>query len=301
MNSLWKGRFDSTEKEHLRLWQIIETFTNESIENSIIFIGYDTQEGIIRNKGRAGAKEGADAIRSAMSSFPNLKNIKIYEMGNLENKKLEYAQKEFSEKIEKVLLKKSFPIGLGGGHDIVYGNYLGIRKVFPNKKLGIINFDTHLDMRDYEKGGNSGTSFKQILDNDENVNYLIIGYKDIGNTEYLRKLADKYKVEKLFNKFNVEEMRQQLQIFINKVDIIYITFCMDVFDASIAPGVSAPTVIGLEAQKALFLLQNILKSNKVISADFAEVNPSLDIDNRTAKLAGTLAYEILQYFHINKI
>ena len=56
---------------------------------------------------------------------------------------------------------------MGGGHDIAYGSYLGIRKAHPDKKIGIINFDAHLDMRPYDKGRTSGTSFKEIMDNDK--------------------------------------------------------------------------------------------------------------------------------------
>lgn len=299
MNLLWKGRFDSDEKEDLRLWQVIKSYKDVSPGTGTCFIGYDTDEGVSRNKGRVGTKDGPNAIRLSMSSFPNLENIEIYDMGNLCNKNLESAQEEFSFKVQEVLEKNLFPIGLGGGHDIVFGHYCGIRKAFPDKKIGIINFDTHLDMRDYSKEGTSGTSFKQILDQDENISYLIVGYKDIGNTQRLRNLADTYGVKKIPNEISLENMTKNIKSFIDSVDIVYVTFCMDVFDISATPGVSAPTVIGLEPFKGIYLLQEILKSKKVIAVDFAEVNPEYDIDNRTAKLAGTLAYEVLNY--LNKL
>ena len=36
-----------------------------------------------------------------------------------------------------------------------------------------------------------------------------------------------------------------------------------------------------------------MNSKKVVCIDFAEVNPEYDIDNRTAKLAGSLIYDVM--------
>ncbi|MDP0488367.1 MAG: formimidoylglutamase, partial [Fusobacterium sp. JB020] len=223
-----------------------------------------------------------------------IENVKLYDFGNLENKKLEEAQEEYSDKIKIVLDKKNFPIGLGGGHDIAYGSYLGLRKAYPNKKIGVINFDTHLDMRDYSKGGTSGTSFKQILDSDKEAKYMIIGYKDIGNTERLREEARKKGVIIIKEEYSDEYIYEEIQKFADSVDILQVTFCMDVFDASIAPGVSAPTILGLEGKRAIKMLRKILETKKVEITDIAEVNPYYDIDMRTAKLAGNIIYEIVQ-------
>lgn len=68
---------------------------------------------------------------------------------------------------------------------------------------------------------------------------------------------------------------------------------MDVFDAPYAPGVSAPTIMGLDPKKGKRILRDLMATGKVICVDFAEVNPLYDIDSRTAKLAGCLAYDIM--------
>ena len=246
--------------------------------------------------GRPGAKDGSNAIRAALQSLPNIENLPIYDYKNLSSEILEEAQKEYAEKIGNILRSGLFPIGLGGGHDIAYGSYSGIRSFYKNETIGIINFDAHLDMRPYEHGGTSGTSFKQILDSDANVKYAIVGFKKQGNTKRLLDTAKKYNVL-IFDEEEVDidetEVILNLKKYINTVDIVYITFCMDVFDAAQAPGVSAPTVMGLNPKKAKRVVRELLKTDKVVCIDFAEVNPVYDVDNRTAKLAGALIYDIM--------
>ncbi len=298
MKDLWNGRLDSYEEIDLRLWQVVQEIKEAQEAGGVCFVGYDTDDGVVRNLGRKGAESGSNAIRKAIQSFPQLKGLKVYDYRNLEKKSVEEAQKEYSKKIADVLKKGIFPIGLGGGHDIAYGSYLGIRKAHPDKKIGIINFDAHLDMRPYDKGRTSGTSFKEIMDNDKNTQYAIVGFQKMGNTERLIKTAEAFNVLILEEECSEESIIKSLEEFIKKVDIVYVTFCMDVFDASTAPGVSAPVVMGLDPKKGKRLLRFLMETEKVVCVDFAEVNPVYDIDNMTAKLAGCLIYEVMG--HIKK-
>lgn len=293
MKDLWHGRFDSNEDADLRIWQVVKPFESVGKEYGICFVGYDTDDGIKRNQGRIGAEKGSNAIRKAIQSFPIVENLKIYDYQNLKNKVLEEAQKEYALKLYNVIKKELFPIGLGGGHDIAFASYSGIRKAYPDKRIGIVNFDTHLDMRPYDNGATSGTSFKQILDSDENVKYSIVGFKKQGNTKRLIDAAKNYSVLILDEEKDEIFINNELKKYLADTDIIYITFCMDVFNASEAPGVSAPTIMGLDPKKGKRILREIMNSKKVVCVDFAEVNPEYDIDSRTAKLAGSLIYDIM--------
>ncbi|WP_300360656.1 formimidoylglutamase [Fusobacterium sp.] len=293
MKELWNGRFDSNEEIDLRLWQVIKEFDSSFKGEGICFVGYDTDDGVERNQGRVGAKDGSNAIRKAIQSFPKVEGLEIYDYKNLSSKVLEEAQKEYSEKIMNVIKAGMFPIGLGGGHDIAYGSYSGIRKAYPDKKIGIVNFDTHLDIRPYDNGPTSGTSFKQILDNDKNAKYSIVGFKKQGNTKRLIDTAKAYNTLILDEEDEEEYIKEELLKYVETVDIVYVSFCMDVFDAPYAPGVSAPTIMGLDPKKGKRILRSLMDTGKVVCVDFAEVNPQYDIDSRTAKLAGCLAYDIM--------
>lgn len=292
---MWTGRLDSEESEDLRLWQKIRLSKNDTFKNAVVFTGYNTDDGVLRNLGREGASKGSNAIRKACASLPYMNYFgDLYDTGNIDIYKLEEAQKELAKRTNNIIKSGSFPINLGGGHDIAFGTYSGIRTVYPNKKIGIINFDAHLDMRPYDKKISSGTMFKQILDKDANVDYMIIGYQEMGNTLRLRNIANEKKV--IISKITEStlETNKKLSEFLKNCDIVYTTFCMDVFDITEAPGVSAPTSIGLEKRIAIEFFEKIIDSNKLIALDFAEINPIYDQDNRTARLASNFIYKFLE-------
>ncbi len=293
---LWHGRYDGDAKEDLSLWQVVRPYVEKKAQGGICFVGYDTDEGIERNKGRKGAALGSNAIRQAMQSLPYFGNVQLFDCYNLTHKKTEEAQAEYAGKVAQVLRDKMLPVGLGGGHDIAFGSYTGIRQVYGQEKLGLVNIDAHLDMRDYSQGRTSGTSFKEIMDGDRNAFYANVGFKKQGNTARLMAEAEKHKALILPEALDEKEMLEGVRKFAQEVDLLYITFCMDVFDVCYAPGVSAPTVMGMAPRRGRAILRELLSTQKVVCVDFAEVSPPYDFDGRTARLAATLAYEVLTYF-----
>jgi len=91
---------------------------------------------------------------------------------------------------------------------------------------------------------------------------------------------------------NSPVLYSKIEEFIAEVDLVYITICMDVFNAAIAPGVSATAYNGIFADAAfMHLYKHIFDSNKVIALDVAEVNPNFDEGEKTARLAASLANE----------
>ncbi|MGB6129944.1 MAG: formimidoylglutamase [Psychrilyobacter sp.] len=296
-----KGRYDSNEIEDQRLWQLINK-KNLNKTKSFGFLGFKCDEGVKRNLGRLGTFEGPNAIRTAMASMPiHSLDLEIKDYGDVEvvSTNLEECQNVYSGVVTRIINDGIIPIGLGGGHSIAYGTYTGIKNSdkYKNKKIGIINFDAHLDMRPYDQYPTSGTSFKQIGDCEEDYRYMIIGYQKIGNTIRLLNTCKELGGEIIsaedveFN--SMKEINNKIIKFINSVDYIYVTLCMDVFDIADAMGVSAPSAVGLNKAKGIKLFENILDTGKVVAVDFAEVNPELDIDNRTGRLVAYIINKII--------
>ncbi|MGS2762739.1 arginase family protein [Sinomicrobium sp. M5D2P9] len=77
----------------------------------------------------------------------------LHDAGSItcQNGDIEAAQKALAETVATLLVNKQFPIVSGGGHDMAYGHYLGIKRYSDAKKegqtIGIINFDAHFDLR----------------------------------------------------------------------------------------------------------------------------------------------------------
>jgi arginase len=68
---------------------------------------------------------------------------------------------------------------------------------------------------------------------------------------------------------------------------------MDALDPAIAPGVGIPLSGGLSHREVLLLAEELSASGLVASADIVEVNPVLDVQNRTAHMAVEIAGRLL--------
>lgn len=316
-NTVWQGRIDSESNYDAFRWhQWIQTI--DLREDDLLpytgrlgfaLLGFCCDEGVKRNRGRAGAAKGPKAIRKELANLPCLftQDVKLFDAGNIycENITLEESQRLLSKAVEKILSLNLFPIVLGGGHEIAFGHYNGIfnylsqNKAKPN--IGIINFDAHFDLRPYPNGGSSGTMFRQIADicEDQNLkySYLCFGVQKHSNTIDLFKTADRlgahYILAKDITGGDHWNVIAKLDDFIRLQDHIYITICSDVFSSAFVPGVSAPQALGLDPEKGLKFLKYILKSNKVVSFDIAEVSPRFDQDNTTANLAAVLIFSVI--------
>ncbi len=297
----WTGRFDGDEESYHRIFQRVKTESDDVNINPKDFVlnGFAVDEGVKRNKGRVGAKDAPDVIRKNMSNFPVINSyFQLKDFGNVkcENEDLESAQNVLAEKVSKVLLKKGKSVVLGGGHEVTFAHYSGIKKAFPNEKIGIINFDAHFDNREPQNGlATSGTGFWQIAQEGE-IHSLHIGIQKNSNTRKLFDVADslgmKYILADEIYSQNMPNLMFTLNSFLDDVDVIYVTICMDVFNASIAPGVSATAYNGIFAERNFMqMYRHVLSSEKTKALDVAEVNPQFDIQERTARLAASLVNE----------
>lgn len=317
----WRGRIDGDGAEHLRWHQVIRTLDLNMetvlVQPSIVLLGFACDEGVRRNMGRTGAKDGPQAIRKALSNLPShLPSLKLFDAGDIicPGTALEEAQQQLGLAISKILTLGGFPLVLGGGHEVTYGHFLGIKK-WGSSNLGIINFDAHFDNREPgENGNSSGTGFWQIeqdltiLHADKSVhtinahhppfNYLAIGIQRIGNTKAIFDRAARSNTQFIpadeFSEKKQDQHIRMIQEFLAKIDDLYLTIDLDVFASAYAPGVSAPTALGLIPDSYFFIILNlILQSGKLRSVDFAELNPTLDQDQRTARLAAALIDHIV--------
>jgi len=300
----WIGRKSD---QQLYLHEKVKLDSKDTItENSIALLGYACDEGIKRNQGRVGDLAGPEAIRRQLGKMPNHLDdeVAFVDCGDVEcgNGDMEAAQSMLEEKVSQLLAQKVFPILIGGGHDIAYGHYNGISKfIGTNETIGIINFDAHFDLRSNENGNNSGTPFYQIAqdckDNGSIFSYFCLGIRKDANDKILFQTANDLGVDYIenygFSKEHAKTIVMKLLGFIQKVDYIFVTIDLDGFSSAYAPGVSAPSPMGFKPKIVLETLEIIIKSKKLISMDIAEMNPTYDIDDQTAKLAASLIHHVM--------
>ena len=73
---------------------------------------------------------------------------------------------------------------------------------------------------------------------------------------------------------------------------VYLSWDMDSFDPSVAPGVCTPTWGGFTAREGLQLLRGLTGLN-IVAVDINTVSPPHDVQSMAAHLAGYIAYEAM--------
>ena len=291
----WNGRVSSKDNPN-EYWHenifIDKGIGNINSMSDVGILGYVCDEGVKRNNGRKGAVDGPKSIREQLGklSFHTEKNVSDYGDVICVDNNMENTQEVFSNITKKIVEAGQLSIGIGGGHDLAYGHFCGIKKALKKSKIGIINFDAHFDLRPPNKKSNSGTPFHQILNKFNNqVNYLPVGIQKFSNPESLYKIASKFKIDYVpiedCTLNNMNNIFILVDNFIKESEFIYLSIDLDGFASCHAPGVSAPGPFGFSVEFFRILFKYILKTKKVVAIDIVELNPLYDIDSRTAKLA----------------
>lgn len=305
-DDIWQGRDDSQESPLAkRIFQNIQqssSFNPEAHAEKIALIGFMCDEGVRLNKGRVGAKNAPNAIRRAIANLAaHGRTNQLVDLGNVvhHHESLPVIQQAFTEHVIQCHNNKLVTLVLGGGHETAFAHGLGIYEAYPDAKIGIINFDAHLDIRTAQNTS-SGTPFKQLADycqeNNRPFNYMCIGANLAANTEALVQTASDLNVEIIWDtecsEINIPYIQSQIQKFIEQVDIIYLTIDLDVLPTHTMFAVSAPSALGVEMRVLLSLASTIAKTKKLKAVDLVEYNPDLDPQQLCAKVPARFVWQI---------
>ncbi|NJD32126.1 MAG: formimidoylglutamase [Gammaproteobacteria bacterium] len=315
--SSWTGRVDAADGELGRRWHQVVRPVAAADGKGVALLGFGCDAGVRRNHGRPGAADGPRELRRALGNLAwhGGDVARLYDAGDVvcEGDALEVAQQDYATRLAALLRARHLPIGLGGGHEIAWAAYQGAELSLAGDprldRLGIINFDAHLDLRRPETAGRgtSGTPFLQIAEAraaaGREFRYLCIGASPASNTEALLRRAAALGTEIIYDVDAAErEAEDRLRRFVEESSAIYLTFCLDVLPPAVAPGVSAPSGLGLALHRAIGLLRGVLAaclhgtaSSKLLLADVAELNPAHDVAGRTARTAARIIYEIAAF------
>lgn len=302
--AVWQGRIDSEDGEAGKRWhQIVNSSQGES---GFALVGLACDLGVIANKGRAGAAQGPASIRTALANMAWRRGMPLFDIGDtrpLAN--LESTQQVYAKAVAASLNQHKFVMGLGGGHEIAWGSYQGYLNAISDDstaRIGIINFDAHFDLRKPAPETSSGTPFLQIAElcqrQNTEFNYACLGVSETANTPALFATAEGLGVHYLRDlECDLATTQDLLRPFLEGIDHLYLTICLDAFPACAAPGVSAPSNLGIDVRYVIRTIRWLASQQAILKyswrlADVAEMNPNYDIDSRTAKLAARLIYEI---------
>lgn len=314
----WTGRFDGDGAGHRRWWQAVNSgsascrgevagtpdngLAQPSSRKPAALLGFASDEGVRRNKGRTGASAAPAALRKALGPLAFHLDRAVADVGDVvvSGEYLEAGQERLGQAVAALLDAGHQTVVLGGGHETAYASYLGVSAsstVQTGQRLGVLNLDAHFDLRD-EPVPSSGTPFLQMAraeaDAGREFRYAVVGISEPNNTQVLFDTADKLGVRYLLDEdCHTDRVRDFVDGFLAEIDVLYLTIDLDVLPAAVAPGVSAPAAYGVPLPVISAVCRQVAQSGKLLHLDVAELNPAFDIDGRTARTAARLVDTLL--------
>jgi arginase len=272
---------------------------------------------------RRGVDMGPSALRVAgLQSRLKALGHTVEDIGNLSVKQAEemhYGEKrakylhEIAETcadlavlVERSLTDGFLPLILGGDHSIAVGSCSGVSNFYrkQSKSVGYLWLDAHGDMNTPESSptGNVhgmplaaiiGYGAPELVDllgyapKIEPRNVVLVGVRDLDAKE--RRLVKESGVH-VFTMRDVDErgmrdvMSDALRFAMDDADGVAVSLDMDFVEPTDAPGVGTPVRGGATYREAHLALEMIADSEALVSLEIVEINPVIDLHNKTAVL-----------------
>lgn len=211
-----------------------------------------------------------------------------------------------ADAVEEALRLDSFPVLLGGDHSLAIGALAGIARV--KGPQGIIWMDAHADLNtpgSSPSGNVHGMSMAAALGEmrdvfDERIfpspsvdvaHSVFVGLRDLDpperNAIREKKIAS-FTMTDIDRVGMAQVMQQAIAIAGPDRASVHLSFDVDCLDPSLAPGTGTPVPGGLTYREAHLAMELLAQSGVAHSLELVEVNPALDQDDKTARLAAEL-------------
>lgn len=249
------------------------------------------------------ASETPDAFRRAWKYFTtynldedvDLSVLNVVDLGDVRQHVTDIAYCHYQIEQAMLAMRKvhpqTFPLIIGGDHSITAMLVKGWKKAHPDERIGILQLDTHFDLRSLEDNGPSnGTPIRHLIEKQivRGEDVWNIGLHGFFNAKSLKQYADQAKVNYITLKKARKEgvpqtVSMALEKLANTVDAIYLTVDMDVLDIAVAPGVPASTPGGMRTDELFEAVFVAGMHPKVKAMDIVCLDPFKDVQEATIK------------------
>ena len=202
------------------------------------------------------------------------------------------------------------PLVLGGDHSVALGSLGGMARA--RGRGGVLWLDAHGDLNRPETSpsgnvhgmplaaalGLAGPAFESdeySLPAVEPRRVALVGVRslDPGERALLAELEARVFTMSDLDRMGVEAAMREALEHVGGDGFVHLSLDMDVLDPEVAPGVGTPVRGGLSYREAHLAMELIAESGVLSSLEVVEVNPILDRENQTAKLAVELVASAL--------
>ena len=277
--------------------------------------------------GRRGVDMGPSAIRYAgLDSRIAELGLELVDLGNVETAVAEATSvgdeharflpqikatcRRIAELVSSATRAGSVPLVLGGDHSVALGTFSGLREA--HGPGGAIWIDAHGDLNSPETSP-SGNVHGMVLaaalghagalfgDDGWGLPALapgrvaLVGVRslDEGERALLRELDAKIFTMSDVDRLGIEHAIREALEHVAGPGFVHVSLDLDALDPDVAPGVGTPVRGGLSYREAHLAMELVAESGLASSLDVVEVNPILDRENETGKLAVELVASAL--------
>lgn len=281
-----------------RLGELVRTEPSAYRQATVVLLGCPQDEGVRRNGGRPGAGRAPAAIRAQLYRLGvrGLEGLELFDLGDTRVEgDLEAVHARHRSLVRRVLADGKRLIVLGGGNDVSYPDVSGLALEEPD--LAAFNLDAHFDVR-ADTPRNSGTPYRQLLTEGhlDPGRFFEIGFQPYANSpeyaEYLAGLGVRCVSRRQVRERGVSDLLDDLLGV--PAAALFWGLDMDVVRSADAPGVSAPNPTGLDASDVVELAAAAGGDGRSRLFEVSEVNPTVDLDDRTSRLAAVIVWHFIQ-------
>ena len=212
-----------------------------------------------------------------------------------------------ADRVESDVVAGRFPLVLGGDHAQAIGTVSGLARAWRRKRerVGLLWIDAHTDMNtpDTTMSGNiHGMPLAALLGygapelvgvaGDEPAllpeHVAILGVRDVDRYE-TAVVTDAhvrvYTMSELDERGTSVCVREAIEQVTRDTAGLHLSFDLDGVDPADAPGVGTPVPGGLTVRESHLVCEAASRSGRLVGMEMVELNPTLDVRNKTGELA----------------
>ena len=230
-------------------------------------------------------------------------------------KEIAETSRQVAQRVYQTLEAGCFPLSLGGDHSVAVGTQAGVSKFYRERKqsLGCLWIDAHADMntpKSSPSGNVHGMPLAATLGRGPESLTRIFGYapkilaqrcvlfgaraldsrerrfvKESGITVFTMRAIDELGMRAV--------MEKGIALAADGTAGFVVSFDVDVVDPAEAPGVGTPVPGGITYREAHLAMEMVADSRRMRAFELVEINPIIDVMNKTAILGVGLASSAL--------
>lgn len=220
-----------------------------------------------------------------------------------------------AEEVSACLAEGVFPVVVGGDHSCAVGTWSGAWRALAGRgPLGLVWIDAHLDAHTPEtspSGALHGMPLACLLGYGDPAltgcggpgpkldpaHVCLVGARSFEPEEAALLLHLGVRVFSMaeVRRRGLEEVLEEALSICGRGSAGFgLSVDLDAFEPEEAPGVGTPAPGGLKAKEAVEALSRVAEDPRLIALEVAELNPTLDLDGRTVRLAQRLIAAVME-------